>query len=392
MAAGGSPSARAQDPPYLARVNLVREDLTALRCFFSGHDGDADVTTVSVQPLHDDNSPLGRPFRIDVSSFLKGLRTFGVTSNVQVWPWLVGSRAQVTLLDASGAASDPRVLTVPAFRAGAAPVIWSAGDALVDANTLNVNVMGTDPDGDVAEFQVRLYSAAGALLNEQHFDAGPSCPWSAQVVTLSMAGLAGASSGTLTAVDACGNSSAPASLPMRLYGAGTAPVVTVASASRPRTFQVYVYFAGYDRDADQATATVQILDAALKPLAAVDVDYTLIQTGQPDFLGYVTANVGAQAAWASVSVRDSGGNASARALAAIPAPWIPGDGDRDDRVTVADALMALRVALGAAPADIALVQRLDLAPAPLGDGVLTIEDVRSILRIAAGVDKGPLTG
>ena len=58
-----------------------------------------------------------------------------------------------------------------------------------------------------------------------------------------------------------------------------------------------------------------------------------------------------------------------------------GDMDGDGKVTLADALWALRLAIGAATASPGVIRAADVSP-PEGDGQLTVADVRGILRMA----------
>jgi len=72
---------------------------------------------------------------------------------------------------------------------------------------------------------------------------------------------------------------------------------------------------------------------------------------------------------------------------------LPGDVDRDGRVTVVDAALALRIAIGAADADAATMSVADIAPRPgtegraWGDGVVSVADALLILRQAVGLDQ-----
>lgn len=70
---------------------------------------------------------------------------------------------------------------------------------------------------------------------------------------------------------------------------------------------------------------------------------------------------------------------------------VPGDLDRDGKVTVVDASIALRIAIGAVDADAVMMSAADIAPRPgtegrkWGDGMVTVADAMLILRQAVGL-------
>lgn len=72
---------------------------------------------------------------------------------------------------------------------------------------------------------------------------------------------------------------------------------------------------------------------------------------------------------------------------------VPGDLDRDGKVTVVDAAIALRIAIGAVDADAVMMSAADIAPRPgtegrqWGDGAVTVADAMLILRQAVGLDQ-----
>ncbi|HEY3268928.1 MAG TPA: S8 family serine peptidase [Armatimonadota bacterium] len=72
-------------------------------------------------------------------------------------------------------------------------------------------------------------------------------------------------------------------------------------------------------------------------------------------------------------------------------PWPPGDADHNGRADIRDAVIALRLLLNTATPDPAASARADVYPwagtggRTHGDGQLTLDDVRSILKIASGL-------
>ncbi|MGQ9698126.1 MAG: dockerin type I repeat-containing protein, partial [Armatimonadota bacterium] len=87
------------------------------------------------------------------------------------------------------------------------------------------------------------------------------------------------------------------------------------------------------------------------------------------------------------------------ALAALADPRVSvtryGDVDSDGAVTLGDALLALRFALGAAEPTPQQVLVADVAPSPgvggrtFGDGTITVSDAVRMLRRAMGMDREP---
>ncbi|MGQ9698000.1 MAG: S8 family serine peptidase [Armatimonadota bacterium] len=93
-----------------------------------------------------------------------------------------------------------------------------------------------------------------------------------------------------------------------------------------------------------------------------------------------------------VMATDRSGNLALAWVTVTVSNGIPGDVDRDGKVTVLDAVIALRIAIGAANADTETMSVADVAPRPgtegrrWGDGAVTIADALLILKQAVGLD------
>ncbi|MGQ9698530.1 MAG: hypothetical protein ACUVRO_11130, partial [Armatimonadota bacterium] len=88
-------------------------------------------------------------------------------------------------------------------------------------------------------------------------------------------------------------------------------------------------------------------------------------------------------------IADSG-NSRVRKVAGLIPPSLPGDVNGDGAVTVVDAVIVLRVAVGITPVTAQLLRTGDVAPVQAdgscGDGKITVADALQILRRAVGIE------
>jgi len=273
----------------------------------------------------------------------------------------------VTAYNEAGESSYSNVVSVPELTSPATSISYPANNASV-SGTVALTASASD---NVGVSRVEFY-VNGALQGSD-----TSTPYTSSWNTASLA--AGTYTLTSRAYDAAGNVGQSGAVTVTVVNDTTAPTVSLTSPASGATL----------------SGTVAVTASASDNVGVSRVEFyangTLLSASNvaPYSYSWNTAAVSNGSYTLSARAYDSAGNVRNSSAVSVvvnnsAATSLNGDVDNDGKVDVADALLALRMAVGLVTPTTDAMLRGDVAPVNAIDGRITIQDVMTILSAASG--------
>jgi len=271
----------------------------------------------------------------------------------------------VTAYNAAGESSYSNIVSVPEQTSPATSISYPANNASV-SGTVAITASASDNVG---------VTSVGFYVNGVLQGTDTSAPYTWSWNTSSLA------SGTYTltsrAYDAAGNVGESSAVTVAVVNDAAAPTVALTSPAGGATL----------------SGTVTVAASASDNVGVSRVEFyangTLLSASNiaPYSYSWNTASVANGSYTLQARAYDSTGNvgqSSAITVSVSNSARIKGDVNRDGRVDVADALLALHMAVGLVTPSAENLLYGDVAPVGSIDGRITIQDVMAILAVASG--------
>jgi chitinase len=273
----------------------------------------------------------------------------------------------VTAYNEAGESSYSNVVSVPELTSPTTSISYPANNASV-SGTVALTASASD---NVGVSRVEFY-VNGALQGSD-----TSTPYTCSWNTASLA--AGSYTLTARAYDAAGNVGQSGAVTVTVVNDTTAPTVSLTSPANGAT----------------VNGTVAVTASASDNVGVSRVEFfangTLLSASNvaPYSYSWNTAAVSNGSYTLMARAHDAAGNVRDSSSVSVvvnnsSALYLKGDLNSDSRIDIADALLALRMAVGLVTPTTDAMLRGDVAPVSAIDGKITIQDVMTILSAASG--------